>query len=171
MRANQQLRWEMNNGDTLFVLGANGTGKSSLMQRLKSLNRENSRWISAHRQSWFESDLINLTPQNKRELDQNYFHHDLNIVSRCRDWNAGNRVNLAIYELVEAENLDNRALAKAVRVQDDQLVEILRKKEPPIAIISRLLQSSNLPIHLFLHQDEQVMASKSGSEPFSVAYL
>ena len=50
----QSLDFQMDVGQTVFVLGANGTGKSSLMYRLYAANRQKARRISAHRQTWFD---------------------------------------------------------------------------------------------------------------------
>ena len=40
----------VNDGKVLFVVGANGSGKSSLMQRFFTQHRNNAKRISAHRQ-------------------------------------------------------------------------------------------------------------------------
>ena len=158
-------------GEILFVLGANGTGKSSLMQRLNKSHLKDARWISAHRQNWFGSDSINLSPQQKRDTERDMRHTDAQLESRWKDDYAGPRANMAIYELVEAENIDARAIAKAVRAENSLLVEQLKKTDPPIRVINELLKASNLPIELSLHDNEQVVASKSGSTPYSVAHL
>jgi ABC-type cobalamin/Fe3+-siderophores transport system ATPase subunit len=157
-------------GEVLFVLGANGTGKSSLMQRLSKAHSKQTRWISAHRQSWFGS-AISLSPQPKRQTETDMRNADTQLHSRWKDDYAGQRANIAIYELVEAENIDARAIAKAVRAENPQLVERLKQADPPIMVINELLRASNLPIQLSLHDNEQVVASKSGSTPYSVAHL
>lgn len=167
----QPLQFEFNTGEILFVLGANGTGKSSLMQRLNREHPHNTRWISAHRQSWFDSDSPSLSPQDKRVLEENIHALNFQVDARWRDLNPGARANIAIYELVEAENSDARAIAKAARAENSQLVKELTQKDAPIDIINELLKSSNLPIELSLHQGEQVMACKSGGVPFGIARL
>src|SRR5436309_2564302 len=107
---------------TLFVLGANGTGKSNLMQSLNKLHQGTARWVSAHRQNWFESDSINLSPQSKRDHEQSIRSFDVHDqAARWKDPYASQRTNIAIYELVEAENVDARAIAKAARANDSQL--------------------------------------------------
>jgi ABC-type cobalamin/Fe3+-siderophores transport system ATPase subunit len=125
------LQFTLEVGQILFVLGANGTGKSSLMQRLNKGHRTDARWISAHRQSWFGSDSINLSPQQKRETEKNMHNADLQSQSRWKDDYAGQRANIAIYELVETENADARSIAKAARAADSALVKTLVQKTPP----------------------------------------
>jgi len=158
-------------GQTLFVLGANGTGKSSLMQRLNRNHSNSARWISAHRQSWFESESISLSPQQKRQTETSIRDTDVHPTSRWMDHHAAQRANITIYELIEAENVAARAIAKAARAENSELVKELAKKDAPIEVINELLKASNLPIELSLHQDEQVMAAKSGSAPYSIAHL
>jgi ABC-type cobalamin/Fe3+-siderophores transport system ATPase subunit len=169
--AGDPLQFEIGVGETLFVLGANGTGKSTLMQTLNKVHGGNARWISAHRQNWFSSDSINLSPQGKRDHEKYIRNFDLQVHARWKDEYASQRTNIAIYELVEAENIDARAIAKAARADDSQLVKKLAEKDAPLEVINELLQASNLPIELSLHQNEQVMASKSDSPPYSIAHL
>ena len=69
--SDEPIQLTVNNGDQLFIVGANGSGKSSLMQRLtvdagdKKIKR-----ITAHRQTWFNSGNINFTPANRQEYDR-----------------------------------------------------------------------------------------------------
>lgn len=167
----QPLEFDFNTGETLFVLGANGVGKSSLMQRFNRENQQNVRWISAHRQSWFASESIDLSPQAKRNTEQSIKRNDTQLDARWKDHNAGARANLAIYELVEVENSAAREIAKAARAENGKLLKELVQKSAPIKVINELLKASNLLIELSLHQDEQVVATKSGSAPFSIARL
>jgi ABC-type cobalamin/Fe3+-siderophores transport system ATPase subunit len=48
-------------GGVLYVLGANGSGKSSLVSRLFNQSRGHAKRISAHRQTWFESNTLDIT--------------------------------------------------------------------------------------------------------------
>lgn len=49
-------------GEVYFLLGANGTGKSSLLHRFYTANHSSARRITAHRQTWFELNAIKLFP-------------------------------------------------------------------------------------------------------------
>ena len=74
--ANQVHPLRLHVGETLFVLGANGTGKSSLMFRFNAQNRGHARKVSAHRQTWMQSDALDLTPSNKLQTEQNIRNQD-----------------------------------------------------------------------------------------------
>ena len=158
-------------GQCIFVLGANGTGKSSLMQKLYSAHRATAQRISAHRQTWFSSSSVTLSPEQKRNTETNISHSDMGTESRWKDDYAAQRANIAIYDLIDAENVRARTIAGAVDCRDIDLAKTLSKKDAPIKIINELLRLSNIPIEISVKENEQVLASKSGSPPYSVAEL
>jgi len=158
-------------GQCVFVLGANGTGKSSLMHRFYTAHHGNARRISAHRQTWFASNAVTLSPEQKRNAESNIQSTDTDAQSRWKDDYAAQRANIAIYDLIDAENVRARSIARAV---DDGAIDLARdlsKKDAPIKIINELLRLSNIPIEVSVRQNEQVLASKSGSPPYSIAEL
>ena len=66
----------------LFIVGANGSGKSALIQHFVSTNRNKKvRRISAHRQTWFSSGSIDLTPHNRRQFDQQFMQAETQFES------------------------------------------------------------------------------------------
>lgn len=155
----------------MFILGANGTGKSSLMQQLYATHRGNARRISAHRQTWFSSNAITLSPEQKRNTETNIRAMDANPQARWRDDYSAHRPGIAIYDLIDAENVRARSIAGAVDSNEIDLAKDLSKKDAPIKIINELLRLSNMPIEISVHENEQVVASKSGGDPYSIAEL
>lgn len=158
-------------GQCIFVLGANGTGKSSLMQRIYTAHHGKAQRISAHRQTWFTSSSVTLSPEQKRNTENNISNSDTGTESRWKDDYAAQRANIAIYDLIDAENVRARTIAGAVDCGDFDLAKSLSKKDAPIKIINELLRLSNLPIEISVEKNERVLASKSGSPPYSVAEL
>lgn len=158
-------------GQCIFILGANGTGKSSLMQKFYAAHHSTAQRISAHRQTWFSSSSVTLSPEQKRNTEANISSSDTNSTSRWKDDYAAQRANIAIYDLIDAENVRARTIAGAVDCGDIDLAKTLSKKDAPIKIINELLRLSNIPIEISVKKNEQVLASKSGSPPYSVAEL
>ncbi|PKP85605.1 MAG: hypothetical protein CVT70_18070 [Alphaproteobacteria bacterium HGW-Alphaproteobacteria-1] len=158
-------------GGVFFLLGANGTGKSSLMHRLFRAHHENARRITAHRQTWFASNAITLSPQERMQTERNARSHDTNPESRWKDDYAAARSSMAIYDLVDAENVRARQIADAVDDDNFDLAKELRKKDAPIKIINEFLKLSNIPIAITIRENAQVVASKNGSAPYSIAEL
>ena len=71
----QKFPISLKGSDRLFIVGANGSGKSALIQHLVSSNQgQKIRRISAHRQTWFQSGSIDLTPQRRKQFDQDNTH-------------------------------------------------------------------------------------------------
>ena len=62
-----ELSIDMSPGDVLFVLGANGTGKSGLIQHLYKEHRDKAIRITAHRQTWMGSSRVEISPSTKKE--------------------------------------------------------------------------------------------------------
>jgi len=158
-------------GETLFVLGANGTGKSNLMQSVYSNHRSNARRMSAHRQTWFDSNVINLSPEQKRSYDTDIPNYDAQSQSRWRDSYSSQRPAMAIYDLIDAENVRARSIAGAVDASDMDLAKTLSQEDAPIKVINELLRLSNLPIQISVHENDKVVARKSGGDPYSIAQL
>lgn len=155
----------------MFVLGANGTGKSGLMQRLYANHQGNARRISAHRQTWFQSNTITLSPQQKRDTENNILTMDTQPQARWSDRFSAHRASIAIYDLIDAENVRARSITGAVDGGHMDLAKELSKQDAPIKIINELLRLSNLPIEISVRENEQVVASKNGSASYSIAEL
>lgn len=157
--------------EVVFLLGANGTGKSSLMHRFYSAHSSNSRRITAHRQTWFESNAITLSPQQRQQTEVNARGYDTHPQSRWKDDYAASRASMAIYDLVDAENVRAREITSAIDGDNFDLAKELRKKDAPIKIINELLRLSNIPVAVTIQENAQVVASKNGGDPYSIAEL
>ena len=156
------LTFTLEAGQTLFVLGANGTGKSTLIQRLYASHHSNARRISAHRQSWFDQNSLTFSGQQKRTTEQNISQYDVHPNSRWMDQYPSQRAAIAIYELIDAENVRARGIASAVDSENIESAKQLAKIDAPIKLINELLRLSNLPITISVRESEQILASKSG---------
>lgn len=169
----EPLNLTINVGQNLFIMGANGTGKSSLMYHLYMLpySHNNVRRISAHRQTWFSSTTMDLSSQQKREFETYIRNGDMNLASRWKEDYASQRASISIYDLIEAENVRARSIAGAVDSQNMEYAKTLSKKDGPLKIINELLRLSNIHIEISVGENDQVVASKCGGTPYSVAEL
>jgi ABC-type cobalamin/Fe3+-siderophores transport system ATPase subunit len=158
-------------GQIVFVLGANGTGKSSLMHRFYTTYSSAARRITAHRQTWFASSSSSLSHEQKRQTELQMQNNDRTADARWKDVFAAQRPDIAITDLVNAENTRARTIAHAVDVNDIPAAQLLSGKDAPIKIINELLRLSSIPIVITITQNEQVLASKSGSAPYGAAEL
>lgn len=165
------LALALNNGDTLFVLGANGTGKSNLMHWFYRVTRANAHRIAAHRQTWFSSSESTLSAEQRRSTEANIKSYDDSPEARWRDAYSDQRTNVSIYDLVDAENVRARKIAGAVDGEDLALAQKLSKEDAPIKVINELLRLSNLPLVLSIQQNDSIVVSKNGGDPYGIHKL
>ncbi len=162
---------QLEEGEMLYVLGANGAGKSSLMFLFNKNNLGHVRKVSAHRQTWMGSDVLDMTPSTKIQTEQQLQSEDRNKRSRYHDPFAAQRTSMIVYELIDAENVRARTMAEAYDLGEMEQLAKAAKVEAPVTIINAILQQSNIPIKITIRANERVMASKNGSSEYSAAEL
>ncbi|MGK9170551.1 AAA family ATPase [Inquilinus limosus] len=167
----KNLEINLNCGDVMFVLGANGTGKSSLMHKLYETSSGNVRRILAHRQTWFHSRAISMSSYDRKNAESNINASDKSIDSRWKDDYSHQRAVTSIYDLIDAENRRARLIADAMDSQNVELASELSKKDSPIKVINDLLKLSNLQIEISIRDYDEVIANKSNCNPYSIAEL
>lgn len=171
LRNGQGVSIQLQAGDVMFVLGANGSGKSSLMQSFYQQSRPNNRRITAHRQTWFASNTLDLTPQGKRNTETNIANTDGASQARYTDTYAAQRASMTIFELIDAQNVRARSIAASVDAADIESALEKSAEEAPLAAINSLLILSNIPIRIEVIENEQIVARKNNGPPYSIAEL
>lgn len=84
---------------------------------------------------------------------------------------AGMRAQVAIYDLVNAENVRAREIAHAIDSKSTEELNRLAAKEGVISKLNRLLRLSNLEIVVSIGPNDEVTATRGGSKPYSIAKL
>ena len=161
-------------GQLLFVVGANGSGKSSLMHHL-SKNESNSYWASAHRQLWMTSAASELTPAQYEKTSANQKSWSQDQAYRWSEPNKSGetKTKLTLMALHTAQRLRDRRIVKALESgQTSGVSELLQDNEDPLVTITRIFTRANLPITLSLDEDsEKFMAIREGAEPYPINEL
>jgi ABC-type cobalamin/Fe3+-siderophores transport system ATPase subunit len=170
-KPNEPLNLTVNVGEMLFILGANGTGKSSLMQAFASASREKARRITAHRQTWFRSGSPEFTGRQRADYERQQTSFDAQERARWMDDLAEQRAQMAIYDLVNSENVRARNIALAFDSDEVAKLEELRRKDGAFKVLNRLLRLANLDISVFVEHNDEIMATRNGSTPYSIAKL
>ena len=168
---NKPQEISLTKGNILFVLGANGTGKSGLMHMLHSQNTHNVKRISAHRQTWFTSNAIEITSSQKLQQESYISSYDIQAQSRWRDDYSGQKSKITLFDLINAENKRARKVTDAIDKSERKQVEKILEKDAPMKILNHLLKISNLPIDISIGDNDQLFASKNGGSPYSIAEL
>ena len=158
-------------GRALFVLGANGSGKSGMMQYLFAQHAATARRISAHRQTWFQEGASSMTAAARVNVESYIRNSDAAAASRWRDDYPLDRANRAIFDLIDAENRRARSIAAAVDAADDAQTKQLAREDGTVKTINELFRQSSIPIVLSIDEDSRIVASKRGGKPYSIAEL
>lgn len=167
---NVKLNIQLTEGKALFVLGANGVGKSTLMHKIYEQNFKYAKRILAHRQTWFQTNSIEITEQAKKQTEANIKSIDCHISSRWKDDFSVLRPSISFFDLINAQNVRARNIADAVDNDEMIAAKLLSNNQSSIQIINELFKISNIPIVITLEKDG-IFASKNGSESYSISEL
>jgi ABC-type glutathione transport system ATPase component len=167
----QPIELTLKVGEYLYILGANGSGKSSLVSRIFSQHQAQTKRISAHRQTWFESNTLDMTAKSRDDLERQMVSQDGQARSRYWEWNPAGRSNMAIFDLIDADTIQERKIASFVRAGDLTSAVDLAKTPSPIHVINELMRLSNIPIVISVEGGQKIVAQKNGGSSYSVAEL
>ncbi len=167
----QQVSYFLNLGEILFILGANGTGKSSLISQLFKTHYQHAKRISAHRQTWFTSNTLDMTPKSRDSLEKNIKSRDQQTRSRYREDYAAERASVAIYDLIDSDTMMEREIASLVRANEMEGARNKARNPSPIQVINELMHLSNIPIEIKLEERQKIMAYHSNGASYSIAEL
>lgn len=165
------LRFRLSEGEILYLLGPNGSGKSSIVSHLFRQHMGNAKRISAHRQTWFNSNTLDMTPLHRENVENNIRSNDAQAESRFRLHNPAERASVAIYDLIDADTMLARQIADLVRSKEVDLAMKHAETPSPIKTINDLMKLSNIPVTIYVEKQQKIVARKNGGEPYSVAEL
>ena len=152
-------------GQQVFIVGPNGSGKSALIQHgVTSLGVQNVRRISAHRQTWLQSAAINITPQSRRQFDQNLKSQESNPEYRWREWSSEQQVTSVLFDLTAKENdLARRIMEKSYAKEQTAVEEIIATERPVFEQINDLLSQGGFPVTIRNSKGEEIHAQRRQS--------
>lgn len=158
-------------GSPLFIVGPNGSGKSALIQHaVSSLGSANVRRISAHRQTWFESSSIDLTPQSRRQFEQNLIGQEPSPEYRYREWNPNFKLASALFDLyAKQSSLARRIMDEAYAKNHAAIDEITECELPIFDQINNLLSLGGFSVTVENKEDEEILARhRDIAEPYGI---
>lgn len=169
--SNGSLDLTLNIGESVFLLGANGSGKSSVVSRIFGAHSEKARRISAHRQTWFASNSLDMTPVARINMENNIKIQDQQYYSRYRMEYAAERAGVAIYDLIDKDTMSARDIARLVREKKVSEAQEKAAIPSPIEVINKIMRLSNIDIEISVESQQRVMARKSSGSPYSIAEM
>ena len=163
---------DLEEGEVLFVLGANGSGKSNLMHHIYTHASGPAELITALRQTWLPTDILDLTAKSKADTERNMRDADKNIFSISRDVYSNSRTKITVSKIVDAEIDRALKIAEAYDTGDCELISKINELYPsPLVELNQIFMNSNIDIKLKLDGNEKLLASKEGSEYFNATRL
>ena len=160
--------------DRLFIVGANGSGKSALIQYLVKTNQgEKIRRISAHRQTWLQSGSIDLTPRRRKQFGQDSSHREMEDQSRWQDSDPQRRLSAVLFDLVAKENARARRITRHVDSGNTKKArKTAAKSKSAFDQLNELLGTGALLVTLENSNDEEILARhRDGSAQYSIAEM
>ncbi|MCF6256388.1 MAG: AAA family ATPase [Gammaproteobacteria bacterium] len=167
----QNIEQSIESGHIMFLVGENGTGKSTLMHKFATQNTNRVRRITAHRQVWLSSNTIDITPTAREQTQQNINNRDQQTDSRWKDDHAAQRAQVTIFDLVDVENIDARKIAEAARSGEMNLVKYLASIQSPMSNMNDILKISNLDIKIRVDEGSKLIAERGDLPGYSIAEL
>ena len=161
-------------GQQLYVVGANGTGKSALFQYwVASVGSPPTRRIAAHRQMWLPSGNLDFTAQSRKQFEQNRMHWDREDNARWMEHNPAQRQSAVLFDLVAKDNSRYRTIGQYIDDNSpDEATVFASESESPFRQLNDLLRLGTLTVSLRNSNDEEILAQHSGNGlSFSIAQM
>ena len=168
----QPITLPLSVGDRVFLLGPNGTGKSSFLQSLMRWQNSGASVIrvAAHRQMWTESGAIGMTAINREQHEKNVSHWDRDEKARYSDRGGAERVHALLFDLVNEQIRLDQEVARHGRADPGGIqFKLARSEETPVDKLNRLLASAQLKIAVKVDGLRAVQAQRNGGDPFDFA--
>ena len=156
-------------GEQIFVVGPNGTGKSALLQHLAASSGGGSiRRIFAHRQTWLHSGSLTLTPQGRRQFEQNRRGYETANDSLWIDHTGAETHAAVLFDLVAAENRRARVITEHVENRKIETAEKAANIASPFTRLNDLLALGTLRVSLHNSDDVEIVARKGSGPTFGI---
>ena len=163
-------------GDRIFMIGANGSGKSALLQHIASSHREEKiKRIIAHRQTAFNSERSISGYPDRENLEREIRDWDRRPDARwMEDFQYGQEKQLAVLsDLTRKENFQARSIRSLVL--DDRIPEAKESSlisNSPFGQINELFKIGNLSVSLKLSDGGEILAfCEDESKSFSIVKM
>ena len=159
-------------GEKLFLLGANGTGKSSLLHYFHTKTiTSNVLRINANRQIWLDNNSLQIDPSINKSHADGIASTQKNPEARYQDVTGKNKHRYVFNSLLQLENKVSRQASEAIRKKDFNSAKIYAMEKSPITVLNEILNTCNLDLQISINGNNSITAFKNGCEHYSIQEL
>lgn len=168
---NEKTNINLNNGDILFVLGANGTGKSGLLQKIHSQYHLKCVRIFAQRSMIFgDIDLI-LHEDKVNNLKRELYSQNHGSQSRFFVYNIDSIPRYSMSNIFVAEQKRLRNIGIAFDKSDYDTANNLKNTQAPLALLNQLFQLIGIYLEIFINNDDKILVRKVDETTYNINEL
>ena len=161
-------------GEQLYVVGANGTGKSALFQHWVLLMGVSAfKRIVAHRQTWLPSGNLAFTAQSRKQFEQNRMQWDRQQDARWKEESPAQRQSAVLFDLVAKDNTRYRVIGQYIDDKNPtEATTFARESTSLFKQLNDLLDLGTLKISLKNSNDEEILAQRKDNDlSYSMAQM
>ena len=112
-----------------------------------------------------------MTPKTRKDLQKQIISRDRQDSSRWRDDYAQPRIQVAIFDLVDAQNRVSREIMELLKSDELDRATRMAKSPSPIETVNNILAGSTLSIRLSIDDEGDVQTGHDGGAAFSITQL
>ena len=179
----EPIQFDLVPGETLYITGANGSGKSALLlELLAQSGGSDTRWLSARRQVHLSAvegssgiiNYVHLDYRRDSEDRQSIFENQLNreflTDGRWQEQEAKDRLTKPLFELVTRENERARTIAYSFDDADRETEnEIPTLPSSPIRSVNDVLSETGLKTSVKIGADGKLLAANQEGVSYDIA--
>ena len=161
-------------GEQLYVVGANGTGKSALFQHwVSSMGVEAVKRIAAHRQTWLPSGHLDFTAQSRKDFEQNRMYWDSQDDARWKEESPAERQSAVLFDLVAQDDTRYRTMGQYIDDKNPKEATAFAAKSMSLfRQLNDLLNLGTLKISLKNSNGEEILAQRKDNDlSYSMAQM
>ena len=163
---------EMRTGDILFVLGANGTGKSGLMHCLNKQNSDKTCWIRSTRQTFFGDKFNMLRSKQVKSAEVYIQSSEKQYKSRFVDEHVSDKPNIVISKFMRMIQKQNAELSRFTRLEGGTASTYWKENKSLLDRLNHILCKVNLPVVAEeIGDNEDVLVCNSNGDKYDIAQL
>jgi len=151
----------------LFLLGGNGSGKSSLLHNIFKQNPNDYVRISAHRQMWFGQEELSMSKGQLVALETSIRQQDIKDTARWKDQFGSQKFEAAILNLLDECHNYRRDFHKLAIENSTHKPKLDR--EFILDRVNKLLKESGFELTIELAGTYGLTAKKNGCPAYSIA--